>query len=318
MTSVLSGMAFVRLSAPDLGRMEAFLLDFGLITAHRDERRLYMRGTGEAPFIHVTELGPPGIVSCAYTVEDEEVLHRLASRGGTPGIEALDGPGGGRRLRLRDPNGCHLELVCGREAVEPLPARPAVRPPTGSSRLTGPAHVVRISHTAMMTTDARSTLDWYHDTLGLIPTDELRVGEPGALLGQFNRVDRGDTPVDHHVIFIFNGPKVGLHHVSFVVEGADDLFMGADHLAKAGHDHVRGVGRHALGCQLFDYWMSPFGQMHEHWSSAEKMNAASAMNVVKIGEGMTHDTGDRPPARFVTQATPYAPWPDPASILALS
>jgi hypothetical protein len=38
------------------------------------------------------------------------------------------------------------------------------------------------------------------------------------------------------------------------------------------------------------------------------MNAASKMNHVQIGEGMSHDTGEGPPERFVKQATPYLGW----------
>ena len=88
----------------------------------------------------------------------------------------------------------------------------------------------------------------------------------------------------------------------------DDIFFGANHLHRSSHDHVRGIGRHALGSQIFNYWMSPFNQMHEHWSSSEKMNAASGMNYVQIGEGMSHDS-DKPPERFTKHASPFVDWP---------
>ena len=60
MTSPIRGIAYARLSAPDFGVMQEFLQQFGLIKVHRDSHRLYMRGTEESPFIHVTERGDRG------------------------------------------------------------------------------------------------------------------------------------------------------------------------------------------------------------------------------------------------------------------
>jgi catechol 2,3-dioxygenase-like lactoylglutathione lyase family enzyme len=309
--SLISGIAYVRLSAPDLGRMQAFLEDFGMIKAYRDERRLYMRGHGNAPYLHVTELGEPGVVSFAYEVRDPGRLPGLAAVPGAEGIEPLDGPGGGQRVRLRDPNGLWIELVTGRERGDPLPARPLIRPADGESRTLGPAHIARIAHTAFMTPKLAETISWYQRTLGVIPSDELYIGESGNVLGQFDRLDLGDTLVDHHIIFLLRGQRAGMHHASFQVEGIDDIFFGFDHMMSRHRDHVRGIGRHALGSQIFNYWMSPFNQMHEHWFSQERLNAASKFNRIPIGEGMSYDTGEKPPRRFVEQATPMASFPTP-------
>lgn len=308
--SLVSAMAFVRLSAPDLGVMEEFLTEFGLRTAHRDENRLYMHGAGDSPYIHVTEKGPAGTLSQAYLVDDVAALEDLVARGLAQRVEDLDGPGGGKRVRLRDPDNCVVELVAGRGVIAPEPKRPMVRPPDGTSKLVGPARVLRVAHTAVQATDPRVTIKWYQDTLGLVPSDELYIGTRDNLMGQFNRVHRPGTLVDHHIIFILKGKQAGMHHASFEVEAVDDIFFGNNHLAHGGRDHVRGIGRHALGSQIFDYWMSPFDQMHEHWSSAEKMSSDSGMGYVKIGEGMSHDTGDKPPERFTKQASPYLHWAD--------
>lgn len=308
MTSIVHSMAFVRLSAPDLGRMEAFLTDFGMTKVHRDEQRLYMRGLNSAPYLHVTELGEPGAIGQAYNVDDVEVLHDLVRKGEADAIEELDGPGGGKRVRMIDPDGCVIEFVCEREHVAEIPRRPLIRGPKDDSRVVGPARVMRLAHTACQSLDPRKTIAWYQQKLGLIPTDELYIGEKENILGQFNRVDRGDELVDHHVIFIMRGAKPGLHHASFEVESVDDIFFGYNHMKKLERDHVRGIGRHALGSQIFDYWMSPFEQMHEHWSSTEKMVANSQFNAIPIGPGMQHDTGDKPPERFTKQASPYLGW----------
>lgn len=308
MPSLISEMAYVRLTVPDLGRMEVFLEDFGMVKVHRDAQRMYMRGIGDSPVLHITELGPPGVISFAYQLRDSSLLTEVAKLPGATGIESPDTPGGGKRVRLRDPNGFWLEFIADQQRVSPLPRRPLLREPDGQSRALGPPRVERIAHTAYMMTDFAQGLEWYQRTLGVIPTDELYIGDPGNVLGQFDRVDLGATPVDHHVIFLIRGQRTGMHHVSYQMEGVDDIFFGHDYMKHRAHDHVRGIGRHALGSQIFDYWMSPFDQMHEHWISQEKMNASSRFNHIQIGEGMAHDTGEAPPPRFVKQASPMVAW----------
>lgn len=303
MPGIVSDIAYVRLGAPDLDVQEKFLLDFGLVKVHRDAQRLYMRGMCDSPFIHVTELGESGVFAIGYEVAPEFPLASLQERLGAK-VEALDELGGGQVIRLTDPNGLLVELVQGRERATELPRRSPLRGREAVSKDHGAAKVNRLVHTAYMTTRLAATIAWYEKTLGFLPTDELYVDEPGNSLGRFVRADRGDEPVFHHILFILRGAKNGLHHCSFEVERVDDIFTGGDHLHGLGHDHVRGIGRHALGSQIFDYWMSPFEVMHEHWSSNERMNADSAFNLVQIGAGMVHDSGERPPERFVKQASP--------------
>src|ERR1700744_6026006 len=151
MPSLINGISYVRLSAPDLGRMKAFLEDFGMVEAHRDPKRLYMRGVGEAPFLHVTELGDPGAISFAYELRDPAALTDVAQLPGASAIESLDSPGGGKRVRIRDPHGFSLELVSGRDNAPALPPRPMLRGADGASRVLGPARIVRIAHTAYAT-----------------------------------------------------------------------------------------------------------------------------------------------------------------------
>ncbi len=308
MPSLISGISYVRLSAPDLGVMQAFLEDFGMVVAHRDEQRLYMRGIGDAPFLHSTVLGPPGVISFGYQLRDPALLDEVAQRPDASAIETLDDPGGGKRVRLHDPNGFSIELVTGQERVAELPRRVLVRGEDGESRTLGTARVLRIAHTAYMTPNLPELIAWYQQALGLIPTDELYVGETANVIGQFNRLDLGDDLVDHHVLFLLRGQRAGMHHVSYQVEGVDDIFFGLDHMRGKNHDHVRGIGRHALGSQVFNYWMSPYDQMHEHWIAHEKMNAKSRFNRIKIGEGMSYDSGEKPTERFTKQASPIVPW----------
>ena len=91
--------------------MRPSLDDFGLLLVHRDAQRMYMRGIGDSPLLHITELGPPGVISFAYQLRESSLLSDVARMPGATGIENLDLPGGGRRVRLRDLNGFWLEFI---------------------------------------------------------------------------------------------------------------------------------------------------------------------------------------------------------------
>jgi hypothetical protein len=306
MTSPITGIAYARLSAPDLDVMQEFLEDFGFVMAQRDSKRLYMRGTGDSPFIHVTELGDPGTIAFGYTAVDESVLHEFVASGAAKSVEQIDEPGGGKRVVLTDPNGFEIEIVHGREQVTPLAPRVQVRPSQGASIRLAPSRVRRIAHGVIATPKLDETTTWFNTTLRLIPTDELYVGTPDNRLGMFSRLDRGEQLVDHHVVFVVRSASSGAHHVSYEVDDVDEIFVGHDHLKRRGkYEHIRGIGRHALGCQIFDYWMSPFEQMHEHWSTTEQMNVHSGFNLHRVDANMGHDHGEKPTPRFSRHASKF-------------
>ena len=104
-------LAFGRLRSPDLDQAEEFLTHFGMIRAARTPSALYMRGTDAGHHLHVTELGAPAFVGLAYYAASEEDLQRVAKAPGASAVEAIDEPGGGRRVRLREPNGYQVEVV---------------------------------------------------------------------------------------------------------------------------------------------------------------------------------------------------------------
>src|SRR5215475_5083215 len=120
----VSDMAYGRLRAPDLDVMEEFLTRFGLVRVERTNTSLYMRGTDPAHHIHVTEKGDPKFVGFAYYAESEDDLKRISAAPGASGIESIDEPGGGKRVRLTEPNGYQVEVVYGLETLPPIPLQP--------------------------------------------------------------------------------------------------------------------------------------------------------------------------------------------------
>ena len=120
----VTDMAYGKLRSPDLDAQEEFLTHFGMVRADRTKNALYMRGTDPAHHIHVTEKGEPGFIGIAYYAASEEDLHKVAQVPGASGVEDIDEPGGGKRVRLKEPNGYQIEVVWGIQQLPPIPVTP--------------------------------------------------------------------------------------------------------------------------------------------------------------------------------------------------
>lgn len=274
-------IAFVRFSAPDLDKMEAFLNDFGLVRAHRDAATLYMRGQGSDPFLHVTHLGEPGFKGVAFRARSQDDLVTLA-KGTDTKVEALEGPGGGKVVRLKDPDGFSVEVVAGRTAAPAAAIAPALltndartQPRRNATkRVTqGASHIKRLGHCVLNVSNFRASEAWYKERFGFITSDEIKMS-PEFALGAFMRCDRGEEPADHHTLFMLGTGQPKFNHAAFEVTDMDDLMSGHDVLKDKGYEAQWGVGRHILGGQIFDYWRDPWGHVLEHWTDGDLMTAS--------------------------------------------
>lgn len=301
-------IAFVRLRSPDLDVQEEFLTDFGMFRSARTDNALYMRGTDPFHHIHVTEKGEPGFIGLAYHVDDEEELHEAARREGASPVEEVDEPGGGKRVRLREPNGYLIELIHGMEKLPVIEVEPNTmnwREHHGSrageeKRLRkGPSRVKRVGHAVLASPLQQETVRWFSENLGFVSSDNLYGGEDQSnILATFARIDRGDDYVDHHVLLCTTGQKAGLNHIGFEVQDIDDLALGHDHLkSKDKYDHIWGIGRHLSGSQVFDYWLDPWERIHEHWTDTDLLNSENSPNVMPITE-LRSQWGQPAPERF--------------------
>jgi catechol 2,3-dioxygenase-like lactoylglutathione lyase family enzyme len=310
----VTDLAFGRLQSPDLDVAEEFLTHFGMTRVERTAKALYMRGTDPGSHIHVTHLGPSKFVGLAFHVASEDDLRRFTEAPGASGVETIDEPGGGKRVRVADPHGYQMEVIWG---FKPLAALAVRRHETnwGEEKLRragklmrlerGPSQVKRIAHAVIMTQGARDKIKWYREMFGFVPSDEVYAGPKDNIIASFNRCDRGDTFVDHHTFLCFEGPNTGLNHLSFEVPTYDDLMMGHEHLRQAGkYEHVWGIGRHLLGSQIFDYWKDPWGRVHEHWTDTDVLNMQHEPKLHSAEEGLVSQWGGRPPESFITHAVP--------------
>ena len=275
-------LAYVRVSAPDLEKAERFLGEFGLQVATREADAVYFRGTDAEPPCYVLTRGNGDVTAIAFEADSEADLEAVATIPGASAVESLEEPAGGKVVRLTDPQGMRVEIVHGREALpalEPAPShafnmngereREGVLPAVSR----GPSHVKRIGHLVLESGDPGTVYAWYNQHLGLRTSDAVRIpdGTPQMI---FSRLDRGEEYVDHHVVgFQFaldEGTRV--QHIAFEVGNIDDLMSGHEYLKHKKRKHVWGIGRHLLGGQIFDYWRSPFGVIHEHWTDTDLVN----------------------------------------------
>ena len=311
----VTDLAYGRLRAPDLDQMEEFLTHFGMIRADRTKNALYMRGTDPAHHIHVTEKSDaPGFVGLAYYAASLEDLKRVSSAPGASAVEDIDEPGGGKRVRLKEPNGYQVEVVYG---IEKLPKITVPRQPLnlGEESLKragdvmrihlGKSRVKRIGHGVMASPKVMETVQWFRDTVGFIGSDDVYAGAKDHIIGSFNRCDRGDEYVDHHVFFCIHNDRAGLNHLSFEVADIDDVFTGHEYMKQVGkYEHMWGIGRHLLGSQIYDYWADPWGRVHEHWSDTDRLNVKNGTNLISAEEGLRSQWGEPPPQKFIERVCP--------------
>ncbi len=306
----IEDIAHVRFSAPDLGAMRSFLEDFGMICFEENEK-LFAKGRDGRPFLHVTEPGAAKFVAVGLRAASVEDLELLAASQGKH-VEDLGEPGGGKIVRLTDPDGYRVEVIAGQAKQED--ARPVADLPRNTaaekSRLrqsvrfgASPAHVIRIGHAVLKVSDFRVSEAWYKDRFGFLTSDEVEAATDVAL-GAFMRCDRGDRPADHHTLFLAQLPgELGLLHAAFEVANLDDLMLGHQFLKSKKRVAAWGVGRHIMGSQIFDYWKDPFGNELEHWTDGDLFTAAdppqkmpmSALLAVQWGAPHPMFAGKMPP-----------------------
>jgi catechol 2,3-dioxygenase-like lactoylglutathione lyase family enzyme len=309
----VSDLAFGRLQSPSLDEAEEFLTAFGMVRSDRTKDALYMRGTDANHHIHVTHLGPSKFVGLAWFVENEDQLKQFAKAPGASGIENIDEPGGGKRVRISDPHGYQMEVLCGLAQLPKLPIRKNLVN-TGDVKVRqgelmrlerGASQVKRAAHAVIMTPNAAEKVKWYREMFGLVCSDEVYAGAKDHIIASFNRCDQGETYVDHHVFLCIEGPKAGINHLSFESQNIDDVMLGHEHLVKQDkYKHVWGIGRHVLGSQVYDYWQDPWGRVHEHWSDSDMLNIHAKANLLPAEEGLNSQWGEAVPQEFITHAIP--------------
>ena len=308
-------LAWLEFEKPDLDRAERFAHDFGFTTVARTPVSLHLRGALTGSQCMVIRKGPVSrFVAPVFRAADRADLDRLA-RANDGRVELLTGPGGGSVLDLRDPAGSLLRVVAGLDdfrgqaLVAPLvvnSGRSVLRTNAVQRAPVAPAQVHRLGHVVLETTSFQQSLDWYQHNLGLIVSDFLFFPgqrDRGPTMA-FIRCDRGATPSDHHTLAMTLGPRNRYVHSAYQVADLDAIAAGGRYLAKQGHRHAWGIGRHIQGSQIFDYWRDPDRFMVEHFTDGDLFDTSieagwapmTASGLSQWGPPVTRDFLDATPS----------------------
>lgn len=300
-------LSFMTFERPDLSLATRFLADFGLHLTEARTDALYFRAAGSAPFCVVVKSGPkPRFTGIGLRVCDRADLVALSREAGGTGVAPLDAPGGGEVVRLVDPSGFIVDAVTGQSDAAPLSHReplvlnngvtqPRVnatqRPPLE------PSAVLRLGHVVLEVAAFQATCAWYTRHFGLIPSD-VQVFRDGSPAVVFLRLDRGDTPTDHHTLAIAQGVAPAYGHSAYELMDADAVAVGGRYLAEHGWTHSWGIGRHVLGSQIFDYWCDPWGDKHEHYTDGDLVTSEVPMGVHPVSREAMAQWGPPMPRSF--------------------
>ena len=278
----VNDIAFVRYAVPDLDRMEQFLADFGLHTVRKDATALYSRACGDAPYCHVAHKAEqPATLGFGLYAQSAADLAEFAREFGAS-IEDSPEPGGGQRVRLKDPVGFSVDIVHGQQRPGAMASRAPMafnaavhrqRLGRGVRTEPEPSRVQRLGHVALLGTDYQACLAFYQK-LGLSPSDSFYAGQPSNVIASFMHCGLGERYTDHHTVAVITSPDGTnrFDHTAFEVLDLDDLMQGNAYLKARNYEHSWGVGRHIQGSQIFDYWRDPFDHKHEHWTDGDLVN----------------------------------------------
>jgi catechol 2,3-dioxygenase-like lactoylglutathione lyase family enzyme len=214
-------LSHVTYQHPNLQTALSFLNDFGLVEAGREGPRVFLRGYGVDPYIYVAEPSPDSkrhFLGAAWVVDSAEDLENAARHPASSGIHGIDGPGGGRMVTLKDPNGFNVSFLYGqtlqkadsndtsysREKTPGLTSNTAVeKPRRGQFRRfqLGPSPVNKLGHYGYFVPGSRyqKTLEWYTTVMNLKPTDAVYDPSTGDDKTVFTHIDLGEEFTDHHV-----------------------------------------------------------------------------------------------------------------------
>ncbi|WP_185640718.1 VOC family protein [Burkholderia sp. Bp9142] len=308
---------FERSNVEEMGR---FLEDFGFVPCNGEQGATrYFRGYGTFPYcVEVIPSDRDAFVGFALTARSADDLRILADAEGVD-IESCDGPGGGMRVRLTDPDGRRVDLIHGFTAVEPMETRAdlmATNTPMEKRRVNAtvrtplqPAPVFRIGHVVLQTPNFDETARWYMRHFGYIPTDVNSLSDGSPVLGFF-RFNRGAEPSDHHSLAILEGPAPAMLHISTETFDIESVGQGHQFLRARGWTPHWGIGRHKLGSQVFDYWKDSVGDEWEHYADGDVMTDQYPTGYHPLNRGglwmWGHDLPDTMrPSEIVPEGAPH-------------
>jgi catechol 2,3-dioxygenase len=227
----------------------------GLHELTRDSGLAYLTCGGENGFDLGITSGGAGLDHFSFSVHDLETLRGLEESLGDAGVATEYGtdtePDIAAALRFAIPvTGHEMELVVRRER---RPYQLFTERLAGGA--TGPFD---INHVTFAGGDVAAFAEFLVRHLGFRLSDvyEPTPGEPLRFV--FLRVGE-----NHHDTGMLPAPRLGLHHVAFLVQDVSALAHFADRIHRMGWRAEAGIGRHLAGHNMYYYVRDPFGNRVE-------------------------------------------------------
>jgi len=274
----------VSFTVPDIEKTHQFAEDFGLRTVERSDDHFVMQTGGGDAWCYKAESGERGFSALGFLVDSESDLEDAVKQHGASAVRELDTPGGGLGVTLTNSEGLKVDLVFGIEGDTPQEVLPELRLNTPalrtrfaepqSARPLGPANLYRLGHLGLYVKDYKTSAEWFQKTLGLRVSDAMHVPhDPEQTVVAFLRIDRGEEWVDHHSVFLAQSDKTDLHHISFEAQDYEAQARAHRWLLARGWELNWGIGRHPLGCHVFDTWFDPDRYRFETFTDTDLLNS---------------------------------------------
>ncbi len=280
--------------APGMTETAAFYTDlWGLEIAHSGDGIVYLRGTGDEPFIYgLKDDTSYGIEYIHFGQPDRATVdafhQQVTARGATvlSPPAPLDGPFGGYGFEILDPDNRRLRVSADLDMRAPDDVY---------------AYPRKVSHVVLNTADMDGVQAWYERVLG------FRASDYSADQMVFLRCS-----TDHHSIALVRNRYPAVNHVAFEMPGLDDFMRGIGRMKQKGQVPSWGPGRHGPGNNPFAYFVSPSGFVIEF--TAELQQIDEATHAPKVWSRTDPEAMDRwmtagPPTP--AQRTVMAGRPDP-------
>jgi|LSQX01.3.fsa_nt_gb catechol 2,3-dioxygenase-like lactoylglutathione lyase family enzyme len=272
----------VAVEIPDLEIEQQFLDEFGLRVSSSEGVLKVRASAHDHVWVRIAEGKQKKLayvsVGC-YQSDFDGLVEQILDNGGQKAAKHPIGDDDG--FWFTDPHGMLLQLrVAGKTMPDAKQAIPDMNVPEGVQGATNrrdmaKVYPTRLAHILLFTPSVNQSVEFYEKGLGVKTAD--RTGDGVA----FTYARFG---CDHHLLAFVTSNAVGIHHLSWDVEGIDDLGLGAERMRSAGYVRQWGMGRHVLGSNYFNYICDNFGLWWEY-----------SCHIDYIPEGALWDGGDHDP-----------------------
>ena len=250
-------VAFVWLGVKDLDRALEFYRDLlGLVVAHRQGSRAYLRGYEELEWSLLLEEGPVGAWAVGFKVASPEALEAIGHWASTQGVPQAQVSfwGRGPVLRLQDPFGNPLAFAYRAEKLPRLLQEYHLH--------RGPG-VMRLDHVNLFSPRVGEATAWYQENLAFRLTEYTADDQERLWASWLQR--KGNV----HDLAFTNGAGPRLHHFAYWVSDPLAVIRAADIFAGARRTDAleRGPGRHGISNAMFLYLRDPDGHRVELYTA---------------------------------------------------